>query len=374
MNAIEEQFAAGLVTRDELAAGLGGIQDELAARAPAPDGRIDALVEAVSSVQADLGERFDSKLAAIESRLDTDLDAMDVIAHAVDRLRDDLARVPESGALIAAPTDEAIASLERRLQALEELDARVQALAETIEAPSRVQRATGEDLPDRLEQELERFRMALERITLHLGEHDRALVDIIRSGMTERLEELAGRVDELAGGDVASTGAGMPNVFGDVRALMARVEEAETASQADRDRLMTRLERMASSIDWRLQRLETDETPESEVRKLWDAPGRIRTFDLALRRRALYPLSYGRSRRQCTDGRGAGRAVRSRAESGHARGVAKAGMAATITNMVFAIDDPLSTDAKPAPHRTQDPRPRNGGGRRTPGTGSRAQR
>ncbi len=34
--------------------------------------------------------------------------------------------------------------------------------------------------------------------------------------------------------------------------------------------------------------------------------------------------------------------------------------------MVFAIDDPLSTDAEPAPHRTQDPRPRNGGGRRTP--------
>jgi hypothetical protein len=26
-----------------------------------------------------------------------------------------------------------------------------------------------------------------------------------------------------------------------------------------------------------------------------DAPGRIRTSDLALRRRALYPLSYGRS-------------------------------------------------------------------------------
>ena len=41
-------------------------------------------------------------------------------------------------------------------------------------------------------------------------------------------------------------------------------------------------------------------------------------------------------------------------------------MAATITNMVFAIDDPLSTDAEPAPPRTQDPRPRNGGGRRTP--------
>jgi hypothetical protein len=29
-----------------------------------------------------------------------------------------------------------------------------------------------------------------------------------------------------------------------------------------------------------------------------DAPGRNRTCDLALRRRALYPLSYGRSRPQ----------------------------------------------------------------------------
>src|SRR6266511_3753544 len=31
-----------------------------------------------------------------------------------------------------------------------------------------------------------------------------------------------------------------------------------------------------------------------------NAPGRNRTCDLALRRRALYPLSYGRSRGQCT--------------------------------------------------------------------------
>jgi len=32
------------------------------------------------------------------------------------------------------------------------------------------------------------------------------------------------------------------------------------ASQADREKLMNRLERMASSIDWRLQRLEAVET------------------------------------------------------------------------------------------------------------------
>ena len=29
-------------------------------------------------------------------------------------------------------------------------------------------------------------------------------------------------------------------------------------------------------------------------RSFWDAPGKIRTCDLCLRRAALYPLSYGR--------------------------------------------------------------------------------
>ena len=40
-------------------------------------------------------------------------------------------------------------------------------------------------------------------------------------------------------------------------------------------------------------------------------------------------------------------------------------MLATIENMVYAIDDPLSTDAKPSPPCTEDSRPRNGRGRRT---------
>ena len=40
---------------------------------------------------------------------------------------------------------------------------------------------------------------------------------------------------------------------------------------------------------------------DTSVPGLGHAPGRIRTFDLALRRRALYPLSYGRSTGQCTD-------------------------------------------------------------------------
>jgi len=40
------------------------------------------------------------------------------------------------------------------------------------------------------------------------------------------------------------------------------MEEMESASSTARDTLLTTLERMASSIDWRLQRLER---PESEA-------------------------------------------------------------------------------------------------------------
>ena len=99
------------------------------------------------------------------------------------------------------------------------------------------------------------------------------------------------------------------------------------------------------------------------------APGRIRTFDLALRRRALYPLSYGRSSRQCTD---VGRDPHP-AQPAWGSKALFAGMPGTIENMVYAIDDPLSTDAKPSPPCTENSRPRNGRGRRTSGAGRRAQ-
>jgi hypothetical protein len=88
--------------------------------------------------------------------------------------------------------------------------------------------------------------------------------------LPQRLDELAARVEELAGGapaggapgtrrEVGSFSAAEPST-GEVKALMRRVEDAEVASQADREKLMNRLERMASSIDWRLQRLESSET------------------------------------------------------------------------------------------------------------------
>ena len=125
-----------------------------------------------------------------------------------------------------------------------------------------------------LEDVLERNRMTIERLGLHLGEHDRVLAELMRSrDLPEKLDELAARVDEIAGGAPAGGAKPAPRTrreigtfsssepsTGEVKALMRRVEDAEVASQADREKLMNRLERMASSIDWRLQRLEAAET------------------------------------------------------------------------------------------------------------------
>ena len=72
-----------------------------------------------------------------------------------------------------------------------------------------------------------------------------------------------GRAQQAQGVRREPGGMGAPEAStGEVKALMRRVEDAEVASQADREKLMNRLERMATSIDWRLQRLEATETKE----------------------------------------------------------------------------------------------------------------
>ena len=143
-------------------------------------------------------------------------------------------------------------------------------------AAAEAQTRVGEPLtgdPSGLDDLLERNRMTVERLGLHLGEHDRALAELMQTrNLPTKLEELAARVEEIAAGTPGGAqqapgvrreigGPGAPEAStGEFKALMRRVEDAEVASQADREKLMNRLERMATSIDWRLQRLEATET------------------------------------------------------------------------------------------------------------------
>ena len=75
---------------------------------------------------------------------------------------------------------------------------------------------------------------------------------------------------------------------------------------------------------------------------LADAPGRIRTCDLSLRRRALYPLSYGRVRTQATRRRavrGGAAAARQVARAEHEAGAAHEQHGAQLSSHVGNHDD-----------------------------------
>ena len=118
--------------------------------------------------------------------------------------------------------------------------------------------------------------MAVERLGLHLGEHDRALAELMSRRGSSKVEELAARIDELetygvaSGVFVGSTGAdGAPapvsladtrDLRGELRSLTRQVTDLEDTSKADREKFLTQLERMASSIDWRIRRIESIET------------------------------------------------------------------------------------------------------------------
>ena len=85
------------------------------------------------------------------------------------------------------------------------------------------------------------------------------------AGGEGQLEALAARVDileRLGGGapraaDGSAPAAGDGAAYsGDTAALARRVEEVALASEAGREKLLTQLEQMMSSLDWRFQRLE----------------------------------------------------------------------------------------------------------------------
>ena len=144
--------------------------------------------------------------------------------------------------------------------------------------PRPVAAASGQSaelVPHVFEQEVERVLMAVERLGLHLSEHDRALAELMSRRGSSKVEELAARIDELetygvgAGAVVASTdGTGIPatvsmaetrDLRGELRSLTRQVTELEDSSKADREKFLTQLERMASSIDWRIRRIESGE-------------------------------------------------------------------------------------------------------------------
>ncbi len=285
--ALEERLREGFVTPDELTRSIEWALGERPAletdeRVTEALGRIDSLRSELASL-GQAAERHQDELArlgaletriselsverearaALTDRLDAmeraragDLDTLEVLALAIDRMRNELTEK------LDGPGAEATTQMAQMAQ-------RIEALEIVNEEARAVVKAPGPD-PAELGSELERVRLVLERIGLHLGEHDHALAELSPTrGLHERLDELAALVQSLAASRQSTpdppreTPTPSPPSTGPDD-LLRRVEQAEAASQTDYEKLMKRLERMASSIDWRLQRLETPE-PDAET-------------------------------------------------------------------------------------------------------------
>jgi hypothetical protein len=260
LTATVEELTASQAAQATLTARIEAVETVLTPDLDAVRGRVDQLASRLETLVD--GAALDAKVAALEGRLGDDLVTGEALARAIDGIRSEVASAPVPTPAGSPETEPAITQLVERVGALESLAARVDGLTETV--AGRPSPASGpRDEPTGFETELERILLAIERLGLQLGEHDRALAELMRSrGVGRQLDELAARIDQLAtaGGEGVGSQAAGPSVPGsaaDVRALMRRVEDAEASSKEDREKLMTRLDRMASSIDWRLQRLES---------------------------------------------------------------------------------------------------------------------
>ncbi len=309
---LEARLRSELVTSDALAQALARHEPQAAE----PDERIDELARDLVTLRGDLAEiarslraphpeqptmpqldQIARRLEALENRVTHDVVGNDWFVKALTHLRAELTHDPTVPTPETEELRQSVDEVVSRLGRLESLALRVETLAAAVKgaAPADSVPTTAElhdeiaahvaelgrtlvvrrptydastaapaDQPDDLEQTLERTRMALERIGLQLGEHDRALAELMRTRVvTQRLDELAARLDDLAAAAPAprrnqgESGAATGEVSVGMQALMNRIEDVEQSYERDREKLMTRLERMASALDWRLQRLES---------------------------------------------------------------------------------------------------------------------
>ncbi len=250
--------------------------DELVAERASAETREDDALEqmqlAVATARNDLvvalaavGER----VSALENRPEPDAAGGSGLSALREELAEEL-REGLAGITLHTPADEAgwaeeAARLGERIDALSELA--TGALAAVPGDPARpAERPIAQEGSDGdTEGELERLRMAIERMGMHLGAQERAIAEVMRSrGVAQRLDELEARIEDVAAGAAAGDGGVVTTSDGvapaggsaDARALARRLDAAEAALEAEREKMFAKLDRMGSAIDWRLQRLE----------------------------------------------------------------------------------------------------------------------
>ena len=107
---------------------------------------------------------------------------------------------------------------------------------------------------------------------MRLAYHEKTVSDLAGSkGVVQRLDELGMRLDQLSAivmaqqaGTLPLPGPGqlMPAApLVETSGILSRLDEAERLRAQSREKMLEQMEKIATRMDWRLQRLETAGSP-----------------------------------------------------------------------------------------------------------------
>ena len=294
-SAWENERAALEARLDTIAAAITGeraaapevemLVDELAGRLA----RMEGERETVADLAA-LAETWTAELAALEARVDEGLSTLEVhgatgvggettatfdtdLGESLDELTQRIEQIERDRDAVRNELTRTATSWASERAALQE---RVSELAARIVTGPMPGTSVAEgDAFAETPQELDRLRIGVEGLRMRLAYHEKTVYDLAGSrGVVQRLDELSARLDQLsaivaagpaaisAAPGVAPTVAPAPRMQVPMHApeaavLVTRLEEAERVRDKNRDKMLEQMEKIASRMDWRLQRLET---------------------------------------------------------------------------------------------------------------------
>ncbi|MEO5634713.1 hypothetical protein [Gaiella sp.] len=278
-----DEIAASITAEVSPTADVGRLVDELADRLA----RMEDERGAVADLAA-LAETWTSELASLEARVDQglatlgdqDLPALgdeaetkvavelvenvDDLAHRIEQIETDRDVVRAELAKTATSWATERAALQERVSELAALIVTGPMHASAPGAPD----AETEHTPV----ELDRLRIGVEGLRMRLAYHEKTVSDLAGSkGVMQRLDELGTRLDQLSAIVMAQQTGHLP-VPGPAQTLPAapvvetsgiltRLDKADQLRAQSREKMLEQMEKIATRLDWRLQRLEAAGVP-----------------------------------------------------------------------------------------------------------------
>lgn len=223
---------------------LEALRAELGAAAAAADGveRLGGVVEELRARVASNEQGADEIAARLERR-NAKVEAL------IGDLRGALDTMPQG------PDRDLVERLEDQAESIATLTSEVGRLATAVDSSSAASAAESERLDERLGE-----------LAARVATGERELTTISSRDLVGHLDALAGRIDTMERKEAERANsleplAGEGRLRVEVRALELRVEHAEAAARESRDAVLGQIERLASRIESRLHRLESEPEP-----------------------------------------------------------------------------------------------------------------